>query len=199
MRGHNVGQCTGTRCVPAAAVTCSPGTCHGQKGWLDPYCHIPHLGGSTIAPRMEHRCWPPPRSLRNHKGQRCEGTVPHCDLSPGRRGGQTPTMSQLLGVPPSPPRTEHHPWRLPRSPQDCSGVRGHSMGTVSCCDLSLGRRDDQTPTTVSLVFGGATMAPQDRASLLAPAEVTARPQGQVPVRTTWPPTTGHQPHEAPQD
>lgn len=205
----------------------------GRRGGWTPTAMSLTWGATLLPPRTEHHCWPPPRSLRNREGQGREGThhgaVPHCSLSLGRKGGQTPTtMSQLLGVPPSPLRTEHHPWPPPRSLRDCEGqgcegthrgespgqpvsplplravprqegwldphhrvpnfwgchhhpsgpsiipspcqghrgtamdkgVRGHAMGTV-CCDLSLGRRDDRSATTVSLVFGGPTIAPQD--------------------------------------
>lgn len=61
--------------------------------------------------------------------------------------------------------SHHHPSGLSIIPGPCQGhrgtakdkgVRGHTMGTVSCCDPSLGWRDDGTPTPVSLVFGGPT-------------------------------------------
>lgn len=96
------------------------------EGVARPLLPCPQLGGATpLPPRTGHHCWHPPRSLRSRKGQGCEGThhgaVPHHNLSPGRKGGQTPTTSRLLGVPLSPPRTEHHPWPLLRSLRDCEG------------------------------------------------------------------------------
>lgn len=47
----------------------------GQEGWPDPHHHVPAFGGPTITPRTAHHPWPLLRSLRDCKGQGCEGTL----------------------------------------------------------------------------------------------------------------------------
>lgn len=93
------------------------------EGVAGPHLPRPQLGGNTTAPRTEHRCWPPPRSLRNRKGQGC-GTM-----------GQSPTVTchqagRVARPPPSCPSfwgSHHHPPGLIIIPGPCQiteGLRG---------------------------------------------------------------------------
>lgn len=180
--------------------------CHwaGKVARAPPPC--PSFWGVPPSPRRtEHHPWPLLRSLRDCEGQGCERThhgesprhilCPHCPQA-GRVSGPPYHVPSYWG-------SHHHLSGLSIIPGPCQGhqgtavdkgVRGHSVGTIFCCDLPWAGGMIRLPAPCPSFLGIPPLPLRTEHCWPLPRS----PQAQVSVRT-WPPAAGHQPHQALED